>query len=100
MLNTGLLLLGVLRSLVEVAGLFLLGQSVLYLLAGASREQNGIYLLFRLLTRPVLRIARFVTPRLVLDRHLPFVAFGLLFWLWIALAYLRRMVCAGNGLAC
>ncbi|HEX5802200.1 MAG TPA: hypothetical protein VFY24_04180 [Azospira sp.] len=95
-----LLLLGVLRSLVEVAGLFLLGQGVLYLLAGASREQNGIYLLFRLLTRPVLRVARVVTPRLVLDRHLPFVAFGLLFWLWIALAYLRRAICVGNGLAC
>lgn len=100
MVNTELLLVSVLRSLVEVAGFFLLGQGLLYVLAGASREKNGVYLLFRVVTRPVLRIVRFITPRQVIDRHIPFVAFFLLFWLWIALAYARRVVCVANGLAC
>lgn len=100
MVNTELLLVSVLRSLVEVAGFFLLGQGLLYVLAGASREKNGVYLLFRIVTRPVLRIVRFITPRQVIDRHIPFVAFFLLFWLWIALAYARRVVCVANGLAC
>lgn len=100
MVNTELLLVSVLRSLVEVAGFFLLGQGLLYVLAGASREKNGVYLLFRIVTRPVLRIVRFITPRQVIDRHIPFVAFFLLFWLWIALAYARRVVCVTNGLAC
>lgn len=100
MVNTELLLVSVLRSLVEVAGFFLLGQGLLYVLAGASREKNGVYLLFRVVTRPVLRIVRFITPRQVIDRHIPFVAFFLLFWLWIALAYARRVVCVTNGLAC
>ncbi|MBI2307367.1 MAG: hypothetical protein HYU78_08700 [Rhodocyclales bacterium] len=100
MVNTELLLVSVLRSLVEVAGFFLLGQGLLYVLAGASREKNGVYQLFRIVTRPVLRIVRFITPRLVIDRHIPVVAFFLLFWLWIALAYARRMICAANGLVC
>jgi len=93
-------LVGVVRTLVEVAGLFLLGQGVLYVLAGSSRERNGIYQLFRLLTRPVLSLVRRLTPRVVVDRHIPFVAFFLLFWLWIGLAYVRLTLCAGAGGTC
>ncbi len=100
MVDTGLLLVGALRSLVELAGYFLLGQGLLYFLAGAARESNPVYRLFCVLTAPVLRIVRFVVPRVVIDRHLPLVAFFLLFWLWIALAYVRRLICAANGLAC
>jgi len=93
-------LVSIVRTLVEVAGLFLLGQGVLYVLAGSSRERNGIYLLFRLLTRPVLSLVRRLTPRVVVDRHIPFVAFFLLFWLWIGLAYVRLTLCAGANGAC
>lgn len=100
MVNAALLLVGVLRALVEVAGLFLLGQGLLYVLAGASREGNGIYRLFRVITGPAVRIVRLVAPRRIIDRHIPFVAFFLLFWLWIALAYVRRAICAANGLVC
>ncbi len=98
--NSLVFLISVLRTLAEVAGLFLLGQGGLYLLAGASRETNVIYQLFRAVTRPVIRIVRTITPRLVIDRHIPFVAFVLLFWLWIALAYARYSVCQTANLAC
>lgn len=100
MVNTALFLVSALRTLVEVAGLFLIGQGVLYVLAGASREKNGIYQLFRIVTRPVLQAVRRLTPRVIIDRHLPFVAFGLLFWLWIALAAVRRAMCTAHGLNC
>lgn len=89
--NTAFFLVSAARALVEIAGLFLMGQGLLHVLAGASREQNGIYLLFRMLTRPVLTVFRHITPRVVIDRHLPFVAFFLLLWAWISLAYLRQM---------
>jgi hypothetical protein len=79
------------RVVVEAAGLFLLGQGILYLLAGQGRERNVIYQLFRLLTAPVVRLVRFIAPRVIADRHVPVVAFFLLFWLWIALAYIRRL---------
>jgi hypothetical protein len=36
----------------------------------------------------------------IVDRHIPVVAFFLLFWIWIALAYARRVICDINGLAC
>lgn len=100
MIGTQLLLLGVLRALVETAGLFLLGQGLLHVLIGGARDTNVVYQLFRIVTRPVLRAARAITPRIVVDRHLPFVAFFLLFWLWIGLAYLRRLLCIANGIVC
>ncbi|MBK8522868.1 MAG: hypothetical protein IPL58_01280 [Betaproteobacteria bacterium] len=98
--NPAVFVISALRSLVEVAGLFLLGQGILTLIVGARREKNVIYQLFQLLTRPVIRIARAITPRVVIDRHLPFVTFFLLFWLWIALAYARQSVCLASQLAC
>ena len=87
-------LLSALRMLVELAGFFLLGQGCLYVLAGAGRASNPFYRLFSLLTQPVIRLTRALLPRLILDRHVPVVAFFLLFWLWIVLAYLRQSVLA------
>ncbi len=100
MTNVELQILTIARVLVEVAGMFLLAQGALYLLAGASRERNVIYQLFRVITRPVVAATRFVMPRLIVDRHIPFVAFLLLFWIWIGLAYAKQLVCAAAGLVC
>jgi len=93
-------ILSILRALVEVAMLALLGQGILALLAGARRATNPIYRVFQVVTQPVLRAVRFVTPKLIIDKHLPFVAFFLLFWLWIFLAYAKRVLCGIEGLAC
>jgi hypothetical protein len=88
------------RALVEVAGMFMLGQAVLYVLAGRRRDQNFVYQLFALLTRPVFRATRLVTPRFVRDDHIPFAAFLLVAWLWIGLAIAKREVCLARGLDC
>ena len=95
-----LLLLSIARALVEVAGYALLGQGVLALFAGKRRDDNFVYRLLTVITSPVIRGARLVTPRFILDRHLPFVAFFLLFWLWIGLAFAKRYLCVVNGLEC
>mgnify|MGYP000843951248 FL=1 len=100
MVNIDLLLVSVLRALVEVAGFFLLGQGLLYVLAGSSREKNAVYMLFRVITNPVVKAVRFITPKQVVDKHVPVVAFFLLFWLWIALAYARQGICVADGLVC
>lgn len=89
MTSPELFLLSVLRALVEVAMLFLLGQGLLALLAGSRRHTNTIYRLFVIVTKPVLKIVRLVSPPQIIDKHLPFVAFFLLFWIWIGLAWLR-----------
>ncbi len=95
MINAQLLMLflmSAIRAIVEVALLSLLGRGLLALLAGRRREQNSIYQLFCVITRPVIRLARAVAPRQIIDRHLPFVAFFVLFWLWLLLAYLKRKI--------
>jgi hypothetical protein len=93
-------LVSVLRTLVEVAGMALLGQGALALLAGKYRHDNAFYRVFQIVTRPVISAVRFVTPRVIIDAHVPFIAFFLLFWLWIALAVLKQHLCTLRGLAC
>lgn len=83
-------IISVLRALVEVALLTLIGQGLLALLAGARRASNPVYQVFQIVTRPVIRLVRLISPPQIIDKHLPFVAFFVLFWVWIGLAWLRR----------
>ena len=100
MTHFDLFVVSVLRALVEVALMALLGQGLLALLAGGRRHNNFVYRLFLVITQPVVRFARWMTPKVILDKHLPFVAFFLLFWLWILLAWVKRELCVLHGLAC
>ncbi|MEW6131606.1 MAG: hypothetical protein AB1591_00360 [Pseudomonadota bacterium] len=100
MVQTEILILSIVRLLVEIAGYSLLGQGLLYVLAGARREQNMFYGILKTITSPVVRAVRFITPRFVVDAHIPFVAFFLLFWFWVAVSIAKRYVCVTNGLQC
>lgn len=100
MTHPELLIIGILRALVEVALLFLFGQGLLALLAGSRRHNNGVYKLFVLVTRPVLKAVRFIAPPQIIDKHLPFVAFFVLFWCWIGLAWLKQNYCEAHLLQC
>lgn len=99
MTHIDLFIVSVLRALVEVALLALLGQGLLALLAGSRRHNNFVYRLFLVITQPVIALSRKITPKVILDKHLPFVAFFLMFWLWILLAWVKRELCVLNGLA-
>lgn len=92
MANADLFILSALRALVEVAMLALLGLGAVALLSGARRHTNPIYQLFAVITKPVVRAARFITPKAIIDKHVPFVAFFLLFWLWIFLAWAKQFL--------
>lgn len=95
-----LFLVGAVRAMVEVALLSLLGQGVVGVLSGALRAKNPIYRGFSIITRPPIRFVRLLTPALVIDRHIPYVTFFVLFWLWILLAHVKRTLCAHAGLVC
>jgi len=84
-----LTLIVVLKALAEVAGLALLGQGILYLLAGASREQNVFYRVIQTITAPIIRFTRLITPRFVPDRQIGLAAFFLVAGLWLALTLLK-----------
>jgi ABC-type uncharacterized transport system permease subunit len=84
-----LTLIVVLKALAEVAGLALLGQGILFLLAGASREQNVFYRVIQTITAPIIRFTRLITPRFVPDRHIGLAAFFLVAGIWLALTIVK-----------
>jgi hypothetical protein len=92
--------ISILRVMIEVAGYSLLGQGLLAVLAGAKREENVFYRILKIITSPAVRAVRFITPRFVVDAHIPFLTFFLLFWLWILLALVKRYLCVTHGLQC
>lgn len=79
----------ILKALTEVAAVGMLGQGLLYLLAGRSRDRNLVYRLFQIITSPVMKVTRLITPRIVLDRHVWLVALLLLATLWLVLTVLK-----------
>ena len=91
----------ILKALTEVAGVAFLGQGLLWVLAGAKRDQNIVYNLFKILTSPVTRVTRAITPRIIIDAHIGLAAFFLLTVLWVVLtAFKIKLVldrAAGGG---
>jgi len=77
--------LKIFKALVEVAGFALLGQGIVALFAGNTRNQNFVYVIFKIITRPATKFARLISPRFILDKHIPFVAFALVFGMWVTL---------------
>ena len=92
-----LILVSIFKLLAEIALMTLLGQGVLALLAGAKREQNVFYQLMQVLTRPFLAGTRLITPKVVLDRHIPIVASLLLFFIWVAATVTKISICVQIG---
>jgi len=86
----------VLKAVMEIAGLALFGQGVLYLLAGSHRERNVFYTVLKTITAPVMRAARFIAPRFILDQHIGFLAFFLIFVLWLGLTVLKIRIVLEN----
>lgn len=68
-------------TLCAFAALLLLGQGAVYMLSFGRHETNAVYSFMRLLTSPVTKVARRITPAKVADRHVPVVAFFLLLWI-------------------
>lgn len=93
-------LITILKAILEVAGLSLLGQGLLYVFAGASRERNFVYLMFRTVTAPVFRITRFLTPRFVIDRHIWLLTPLLVVSLWLLVTWFKiRIALEATGRA-
>ncbi|HLP98777.1 MAG TPA: hypothetical protein VK149_10060 [Sideroxyarcus sp.] len=100
MFSFELFLVSALKALVEVAGLSMLAQGLIGILSGKAKEDNFVYRLLKVVTAPVYKGIRLVTPKFVVDAHIGLVAFFLLFWVWIALIYAKAYVCNAQQLAC
>ncbi len=86
----------VLKALTEVAGVAMIGQGVLYAITGAKCDQNPFYGIFKTVTSPVMKLTRWITPRVVLDRHLWLVAIFLLVVLWLGLTIMKIRIVLAN----
>lgn len=92
-----LLLVSALKLVAEIALMALLGQWLLGLMAGAKRETNFFYRVLQVVTQPFVRIARLISPRVVLDRHVPLVAFLLLAFTWLFATATKINICVQIG---
>ena len=81
--------LAVVHNMVMLVGILYLAQLLVGVFNWPARENNVVYRLFRFLTWPVTKVVRAITPHKVADKHVPSVAFGLLFWLYLLLIALR-----------
>jgi hypothetical protein len=99
-MQTSLLLVVIVKSLAELAAMFIAGQGILYVLAARNRDTNLFYQLFRVITRPLYAATRAVTPRAILDRHIPWLTLILLFWIWVVATYMKIDICKSGVAEC
>jgi hypothetical protein len=81
-------LLGAVQLVVAIALMALIGQGVLYILAGREREKNLFYQIVRIVPSPFVKLTRLLTPKVFEDRVIPFATFCILsaIFLWLAFA--------------
>lgn len=79
-------LLGIVQLVVAIALMALIGQAILYVLAGSNRDKNVFYQVIRIIPSPFVKLFRLLTPKTFADRYMPFAAFcGLsAVFLWLA----------------
>lgn len=80
------------RMLVEICLFSLIGQGVLAVLPGVERQKNVFYLVLKTIASPAWRLARWISPRFVVDQHVGWVALFILLVLWLGLAVLKQIV--------
>jgi hypothetical protein len=90
--------LNLLQLVLYIALLALLGQGVLYVLAGARRDSNVFYKLLQLMAKPFTWPMRKITPQQIADHHVPFVTFFLLLVLYAVVTFERADLCVTAGL--
>lgn len=95
-----LLLIQIVKALVEVVLMLFVARGLLALFFLPARHKlngNFIYQLFVKGTQPLVRVMRWVTPRFVLARHLPFAAFAVLLVSWLGLSMVKLTMCGQNA---
>lgn len=90
--------LNAVQLVIYIALLALLGQGILYVLAGANRDSNFFYKLLQVLSKPFTMPVRMITPRQVTDRQVPIVTLLLLVVVYFVVTFERADLCITSGL--
>lgn len=88
-----LTVLSALQLVLYVPLLALLGQGILFLLAGAKRDQNFFYGILKIISKPFTVPVRWLTPAKVGDHQVPIVTFFLLLIAYAVVTFERINLC-------
>jgi hypothetical protein len=97
---TEIVIISMLRAVVEIAGMFVLGQGLLWVFGPRAREGNFVYDLFRRGNTPIYKGVRRITPRFIHDRHIGIVTFLVLTWIWLGLGMYKQYACLAQSVQC
>lgn len=89
--------LNLVQLLLYIPLLALLGQGVLFVLAGAKRQQNLFYQLLQVISKPFTFLVRKATPARVADQHVPIVTFFLLLIVYAVVTFEKINLCVQIG---
>lgn len=92
-----LTVISIIKLVCEIALLALVGRFILGLLAGDKRQANPFYQLLHIMCKPFLGAARLISPKLVIDRHMPLVAFLTLAFVWVFVTFQKIQMCIQMG---
>jgi hypothetical protein len=91
------MLVSIIKLVCEIALLALAGRFLLGLLAGQGKETNFFYKALEVITKPFVSAARMITPKAVIDRHVPLVAFLLTAFIWVVAVIEKVRICTQIG---
>lgn len=92
-----LLAIIILKSLIELSLMFLVGRFVLGLLAGTQRSRNFFWQLLDVASKPSLWVTRLISPKLILDQHIPLAAASWLIIAWVLVVLAKIDLCLQVG---
>ena len=89
--------LNLLQIILYIPLLALLGQGLLFVLAGQRRNTNFFYQLLQLISRPFTAVVRRLTPAKVADEHVPVVTFLVLMLAYAVVTFEKIDLCVRIG---
>jgi hypothetical protein len=92
-----LLTIVILKSLIELSLMFIVARFLLGLLAGAKRNTNVFWQLLDVASKPALWITRRVSPKLILDQHIPLATASWLLIAWVLIVKAKVDLCLQMG---
>ena len=93
-----LIFLNLVQLILYIPLLALIGQGLLFVLAGPKRDTNVFYRLLQLLSKPFTTVVRMITPRQVADHQVPIVTFFLVVIAYAVVTFERIDLCMRIGL--
>lgn len=94
-----LLTILILKSLTELSLMFIVARFILGLMAGSKRTGNIFWQLLDVAAKPALWLTRRVSPKLILDQHIPLAAASWLLIAWVLVVKVKIDLCMELGAA-